>query len=100
MECDGCGSEPLDGTVIVTISCDGADFTPPPSTTSGSPDVGVVGGTPSPAGVGEGTVSPAASSELTSGAGSRRALLADGSVLRKTGVFVVALVAAAAVLVA
>lgn len=98
VECDGCGSEPLDGTVTVTTSCDGADFTPPPSTTSGDTDVGVVGGTPSPAGVVGGTPSPAAASELPSSSGSRRSLLADGNVLRKTGVIVVALVAAAAVL--
>ncbi|CAB1104251.1 unnamed protein product [Ectocarpus sp. CCAP 1310/34] len=89
VECDGCGSEPLDGTVTVTISCDGADFTPPPSTTSGDTDVGVGGGTPSPAGVVGGTPSPAAASELPS---------SSGSVLRNTGVVVVALVAAAAVL--
>lgn len=44
VECDGCGSKPVEGTV--TVSCDGVDFTPPPSTSGG--DV-VFAATPSPA---------------------------------------------------
>lgn len=31
VECDGCGSEVINQTV--TVSCDGAGFTPPPSPT-------------------------------------------------------------------
>lgn len=54
MECDGCGSQPVDGTL--TVSCDGTDFTPPPSSVGGD------GGTPSPA---------AGVSDLSSSAGSR-----------------------------
>lgn len=64
VECDGCGSEPVDETV--TISCDGTDFTPPPSS-AGVDDtsVEIIGGTPSPAD------DAGASSEVTSSADSR-----------------------------
>lgn len=85
VECDGCGSNPVEGGVM--ISCDGTDFTPPPSSASsssssggnGNSAVGIVG-TPSPAGV----TSPSTS------AGSRAADVA-GSAWRSTLVTVVAL---------
>lgn len=47
VECDGCGSTPVVGTIGVT--CDGVGFTPPPSTAGGGVEGPVVGGTPSPA---------------------------------------------------
>lgn len=47
VECDGCGSNPVAGSV--GVSCDGVGFTPPPSTAGGDVVGVVVGGTPSPA---------------------------------------------------
>lgn len=61
VECDGCGSEPVGGTV--TVSCDGSDFTPPPSSVSEDTSVEIIGGTPSP--------SPAGATEATSSADRR-----------------------------
>lgn len=46
VECDGCGSNPVQGSIGVT--CDGVGFTPPPSTAGDVVGV-VIGGTPSPA---------------------------------------------------
>ncbi|CAM9706660.1 unnamed protein product [Scytosiphon promiscuus] len=82
VECDGCGSNPVEGTV--TISCDGTDFTPPPSTAGsgggGNSAVGITG-TPSPAG----GASPSSS-------GGKRAADVGGSACRNTFVSIASLV--------
>lgn len=91
VECDGCGSEPVEGSIVV--SCDGVDFTPPPSTTGSGGTI--VGGTPSPAATGGDEVVETSSASITC------RMLGVGTWWRGTGVVVMtvfsALVSAVAV---
>lgn len=78
VECDGCGSVPVQGSV--GVSCDGAGFTPPPSTAGAGGVGGVVAGTPSPAGVDGVTETSAA------GGGRGRVSSPRGTVVAMVGV--------------